>query len=1233
MNKLIKCCLLIFFFSIGLLLHSQTKSLNLVKDLNTLGFGTLGGNYTQVGNEVFFIATDAFGIRALWKSDGTDSGTIVVREANSTDFGLTYVSLLTNVNGKLFFINQSRLWKSDGTESGTVVVDSNLRFSNAKYPSQMISIQDTAYFISGNSTIWRSDGTASGTFILKSFDRLNERIHSDLIKVGNEFYFTANDSIHGTELWKSDGTSAGTKIVNEFIGNNYGFQLLASSVDNGKLYYLLKNVPQNFSSRGIELWVSDGSDTGTYKMTTVTKNYRNQHINGDNYTMVANNDTIYFRRNDTLWMSNGTDTGTFIIEKAKEMLYPSPLLIHNDRLYFITWGSASFYALDMWTLDKSTNEPIKMKVPNGISTFTPGFRGYNASTPEHLFFHGSDDIYGNQLWKLDSSGLGVERVTSIEQAKRSWVGSAPGNPNYTQQLIPVGNRVFFKGSDSLHGAELWTSDGTPEGTNMVIDIDQRNHSTHFAAKFTLNNKMYLSAQELYVHQDTDKEPVALHESKSYIGPVVRANDSLFFLAWNDSIGQALYRSDDTKEGTEVFLNLDNNIARSNIRNKFTTVGDKFYFVYDTPSVTTSELWVSDGTKAGTKSIYKYFPYMPGSSTNMLEFKGKLFFAGGSFGGGTGMELFSSDGTKTGTSIVKDITVSPTSSHSSFPENFTVVDSTLFFMAKEFIYKPHKALWKTDGTGVGTEEVAEIRPLDNTMRNINGVLYFLASDDYSRVSGLWKSDGTDTGTVLVKSIPESEMLLTSNYIETLDDTIYFSTRNKIWKTDGTDSLVEVLEEFNAQFFSGFPEELTKIGDTIFFIAANNPVDKGVWFIDGLTGNVEKLTDTYPADFSKPHSLIKLNHSLYFEAFTLMESNELWRYGPCGIYDTTVVVACDSFTWQNGITYYSNDSVVDTLRSTLGCDSIVTLLLTINHSNYAVDSVTACNQYTWINGQTYHTSNNTSKDTLIAANGCDSIVSLFLTINHSSFDVDSITTCNNYTWINGQTYDSTNNTAKDTLIAANGCDSIIQLNLTILPSSSSTDTLVACDSLKWIDGTTYTQSNSSSTDTLTNSLGCDSIVYLNLTITKVDTSVLQSKDSLIALADSVTYQWLDCNLNFAAVPGATSKVYVSSFDGSFSVEITDGACKDTSSCFVTTVGFLENHISNRIEVFPNPTNGNLKITSEGVTLKEVEILDLKGNQIEKLGANIKDVSIEHLPTGIYILRLITNEGIGYKKISKL
>ena len=192
-------------------------------------------------------------------------------------------------------------------------------------------------------------------------------------------------------------------------------------------------------------------------------------------------------------------------------------------------------------------------------------------------------------------------------------------------------------------------------------------------------------------------------------------------------------------------------------------------------------------------------------------------------------------------------------------------------------------------------------------------------------------------------------------------------------------------------------------------------------------------------------------------------------------------CNSFIWIDGNTYTSNNTTAThTLTNAVGCDSIVTLNLTILNSSTGTDNQTHCNSFIWIDGNTYTSNNTTATHTLINSVGCDSVVTLNLTINYDNTGIDTKVACNSYTWIDGITYTSNNNTATHTLTNIYGCDSVVTLDLTVNYSNTGIDTQIACDSFTWIDGNSYTLSNNTATHTLSNIYGCDSVVTLNLTV---------------------------------------------------------------------------------------------------------------------------------------------------------
>ena len=331
-------------------------------------------------------------------------------------------------------------------------------------------------------------------------------------------------------------------------------------------------------------------------------------------------------------------------------------------------------------------------------------------------------------------------------------------------------------------------------------------------------------------------------------------------------------------------------------------------------------------------------------------------------------------------------------------------------------------------------------------------------------------------------------------------------------------------------------------------------------------------------------------------------------------TVSVTACDSYTWINGQTYTtSTNTPTVTLVNAHGCDSIVTLNLTINNGATGVDNQTACESYTWIDGQTYTVSTNTPTYTLTAANGCDSVVTLNLTVNYGTTGVDNQTACGSYTWIDGETYTASTNTPTYTLPAANGCDSVVTLNLTINNSYDIIDQVSACDGFIWIDNVNYTESTNTPTVTLQAMNGCDSVVTLHLTINHsvetYDTVVVNSTDLPYYYGDYTFNETGDYALGFTTVNGCDSTVYLH-----FEVNVVG----------INTVSVLDDLV-----VYPNPTRGGVTLTADKVV--KVEVLDIVGRCVATFeGTNTFDIS--NLAQGSYTLRITLPEGVTVRKVVK-
>ena len=201
-------------------------------------------------------------------------------------------------------------------------------------------------------------------------------------------------------------------------------------------------------------------------------------------------------------------------------------------------------------------------------------------------------------------------------------------------------------------------------------------------------------------------------------------------------------------------------------------------------------------------------------------------------------------------------------------------------------------------------------------------------------------------------------------------------------------------------------------------------------------------------------------------------------------TDTRTACESFTWRcNNETYTTSTNGITASggADADGCDSIITLNLTINHGTHNVESLTTCSAYSW-HGQNYPSSG-TYTYSYVNAQNCPSTDTLRLTVNSPSSSTTTASACDSYNFF-GTEYTSTTSSPTFTYPGGNwkGCDSTINLHLTILGHKSGTDTRTACESYTWRcnNETYFTSANGITASGGADADGCDSLITLNLTI---------------------------------------------------------------------------------------------------------------------------------------------------------
>ena len=211
-------------------------------------------------------------------------------------------------------------------------------------------------------------------------------------------------------------------------------------------------------------------------------------------------------------------------------------------------------------------------------------------------------------------------------------------------------------------------------------------------------------------------------------------------------------------------------------------------------------------------------------------------------------------------------------------------------------------------------------------------------------------------------------------------------------------------------------------------------------------------------------------------------------------------------------------------------------------------------------------------------------------------------------------------------------MITIDLTINQPSTGTDIVTSCDTYTWIDGNIYTSSNNTATYTLTNAAGCDSVVTLDLTINSIDLVIINNSPILTASASPATFQWVDCGDSFNPIAGETSNQYIATTNGSYAVIITQNGCTDTTSCeIVDNVGLENNQLNNQVSLYPNPTSGKVTLTSL-INIELIKVYNATGMLVLEKEPMDKEYSIDlsGMQKGVYLISIESAGRITTKKL---
>lgn len=440
---------------------------------------------------------------------------------------------------------------------------------------------------------------------------------------------------------------------------------------------------------------------------------------------------------------------------------------------------------------------------------------------------------------------------SIAQSLQNLININPDGSAFeaeASQILATDDFLYFYANDGIHGVELWKSDGTETGTQLIKDIN------------------------------SGVEDVFDDSYNSFIEcAIFEVGDHIIFLADDEDHGLELWKTDGTEEGTDILLDIypgpTNGIPLTTDFGAF--VMDDILFFQGKNEEFGAELWRTDGTVAGTYMV-KNIRYLSADSNphEFLEFNDLLYFNGneGFIQGGLGQELYVTDGTEEGTFMVKDI---DEGFGSSDPRSLALAGDFFYFIADDGL---ESGLWKSDGTDAGTTLIKDGIDYIIEVKAVGSRLYFSAGDEINGLE-LWTSDGTTEGTVLVKDINVGISGSSPKRFAALNDKLYFIAESEpfsdnLWVSDGTEAGTMKVVEGDANYPTVFNNEIIFEGPS-----PSSSFKHNLWRSDGTTAGTERIVmPTSNIEISFPHDYISFQNKLYFVAFDEDSDRELWVYEP-------------------------------------------------------------------------------------------------------------------------------------------------------------------------------------------------------------------------------------------------------------------------------------------------------------------------------------------------------------------
>lgn len=405
---------------------------------------------------------------------------------------------------------------------------------------------------------------------------------------GNKLIFSADDGVNGSEPWISDGTPAGTKMIKNIYAGSGGSLPSRFTVFNGKVYFSA-NDGYGTGQHGTELWVTDGTESGTKML----KDIRPGIISSEPSFFAPMGGKLYFNSysntdGNDLWVTDGTTAGTKLVKSIGGAGSDSKIgyiVGMGSELYFSVYQYAN--GENLWTTDGTDAGTVMVKDFDPVKSNSMYILGVSSN---RVYMSVNTDSTGTEIWGSDGTAAGTVLLKDIYPGK---TGSFPlGGVEYK-------GKYWFNAESAAQGNELWCTDGTPAGTKLFKDIN-----------FSTNG--------------------------SYPNYFTVFKDKLYFVA-NDGTQRGVFSTDGTAGDVQLACNMDPGAGFYDIE----VFKDKLYLSANEFTADGGQLWVNDGTSDVTTMLTNPAADKKEALNYTLLFPvgDHLFLMGASYTKATGKDLW------------------------------------------------------------------------------------------------------------------------------------------------------------------------------------------------------------------------------------------------------------------------------------------------------------------------------------------------------------------------------------------------------------------------------------------------------------------------------------------------------------------------------------------------------------------------------------------------------------------